>query len=233
MVLYRWDDDGVETYPSYRKALNWLHGQGHEQAEMEGLRQAVFDGSQYCGYRWSLRKTMPSCDGRDGTTANGNNSGTRSGNGTATRGRASSTAGRRTSQHATQASFDGRERREGPVEQIDPLTLEVVASYDSAVSAAEAARVLPKMIRVACRRQMQSAGYLWRWKGDKRHLATPARIGHGRVVCRTDRDGNVLEVYPSLMAAAESIGSQWRMTIAHAIENNRSAGGYWWRYLEE
>ncbi|KFI50855.1 hypothetical protein [Bifidobacterium biavatii] len=284
MVLYRWDDDGVEAFPSYRKALNWLQKRGVETAELAGLREAVFQGGEYCGYQWSLHKQRPAAGGDDDNTsiAGNNDASSAQANNTAqaksqqsaatsssrgntidsvatasasshstdisddatssaqesnTRG-ATTTASnatrerRRTKRNGTIAPFDGRNRREGAVEQVDPITLKTIATYNNTIIAAETMHVLPKMIRIACRRQMQSAGYLWRWVGDTRPLSTPPRIGHGRVVCRTDRDGNVLETYPSLQAAADSIGTQWRMTIIHAIENNRSAGGYWWRYLE-
>lgn len=60
------------------------------------------------------------------------------------------------------------------------------------------------------------------------------RIKHGRKVAQLDKEGNILNTFPSVQDAAESVGLKYSTSIYNAINKHEGAlraGGYYWSFI--
>lgn len=82
-----------------------------------------------------------------------------------------------------------------------------------------------------CQHKLTSCGgYYWEYANNECN-PRPLQRQKTRTVYQLDKDTlEVLTKYPTLAEAAKAIGLKSSSSITHAIKDNRTAGGYRWKY---
>ena len=125
---------------------------------------------------------------------------------------------------------EGHEPYRRKVNQIDISTNKIIHTYDSV---REAAAFIPcdnSYLSKICKDKKIAYGYKWEYQDNnyvkKDFTAKP--------VCKLDlKTGEVLEVYPSGMAAAKAVGgdSSYISKVCRGIQ--KSSKGFGWKFLED
>lgn len=110
---------------------------------------------------------------------------------------------------------------------------ELLEKFPSISAAAKSVQVKESSMRDCLKGHSKTCrGYIWRKEGEsyqgeyKHHRKT-------RPVVKSDRAGNVLGIYSSMVIAAETIGLTSDAIQKNVIGENRTAGGFVWRYATE
>ena len=125
-----------------------------------------------------------------------------------------------------------------PVKQIDPVTLEVVAVYDSIAQAAKAMGVNNNAaISKVLAGNMQAAyGYIWKDIDDNNIQPIKIKTMHtNQVLQQLDKDTEeIIAIYPSVKAALIALGKNLKDGGIYKVCKGKAktAYGYKWRFAE-
>ena len=130
-------------------------------------------------------------------------------------------------------------QEEKPVEQIDPITLQVLNKFESIGEAANAMNVSRTLISLAANGQKDSAnGFFWRFEGDlnKKFISQPIKKWKRKIYKLNYDTLEVLEEFESAAEAARSLGKDGKNGGSQIISvckgTKKSAYGFKWKYAE-
>lgn len=130
----------------------------------------------------------------------------------------------------------GKESQSKPVEQIDPISLQVIKTYDSIREAAAALNVTQaSMQRAINGRNTHSGGFYWRLAGDTKKKFSPIKKMWKKSVQQIDKETNaVINEYESCADAARALGKDAKnggTQISNVAKGKKlTAFGYIWKY---
>ena len=125
--------------------------------------------------------------------------------------------------------INGRE-----VFQIDPLSYELIAEFNSMAEAERKTGVSCKQIIKCCKRNhLTAGGYVWRYKDDPEAFVPVAKKVpkvHRIPINQYSLDGRYIRSYPSITEAEKKYPNIPHLRAALDPSSvNKSAGGYMWR----
>ena len=125
---------------------------------------------------------------------------------------------------------EGHEPYRRKVNQIDISTNKIIHTYNSVREAADAMSCDNSYLCKICKDKKIAYGYQWEYQDNnyvkKNFTAKP--------VCKLDlKTGEILEIYPSGVAAAKAVGgdSSYISKVCRGIQ--KSSKGFGWKFLED
>lgn len=128
--------------------------------------------------------------------------------------------------------------KEKPVEQIDPITLQVIKVYPSIAEAGKALGVTYSAISLAANGTSQtSCGYYWRFVGETKQFDKKTIKKWKRKIAQYNLDTNeLITTFSSAADAARSLGKDGKNGGSQIISAckgiYKQAYGYKWKYLD-
>lgn len=130
----------------------------------------------------------------------------------------------------------GKESQSKPVEQIDPVNLQVINTYSSIREAATSLNVSQASIQRAINgKNVHSGGFYWRLVGDTNKEFSPIKKMWKKRVQRVNKETHiVIDEYESCAEAARALGKDAKnggSQISRAAKGGKpTAFGYIWKY---
>ena len=108
-----------------------------------------------------------------------------------------------------------------------------LAKFPSITLAAKSIQVKESSVRDCINGHSKTCrGFIWR-REDQPYEGEHKNFRKTRAVVKYDREGNILGVFPSMVAAAETIGLTPDAIQKNVKGENHTAGGFVWRYATE
>lgn len=114
------------------------------------------------------------------------------------------------------------------VEQLDTVTGQVLAEYESVSAAAKSVSCDKSYLSKCCKNNKIAFGYQWRYKNEAEYIT---KDFSKKPVCKLDlKTGEVLEIFESISAAAKAVqgDSSYISKVCRGIQ--KSSKGFGWCY---